>query len=362
MPLYIFKINEKNEIEKSKDLSNIENYKNDKEIFRSSLLTKYFNVIDKNNYYFVIHDDEDLLEQINYFKNNKPPRNKLITLLPNKKPELFFFDEGLKKVMKLKKDIKEYNLNFQKFEENKSFRIIKKQRFYNVVIKSKWITLNAAKIIKEKIEKNNINNKNGRNIESCYIESFSKRMKNIYKLKNRDESYYVLRESELDKEIENRINNKLIMRSEKQDKIINFNKVKSDFLCHIFKNIKIKTNFKTLHKEKWGEKILFIETVIKEFNKDMFSIKEQQALINRIFPSMIYQENNKIFINEQRIKKNISNYLIKNYKFNIIISIIKKSKDIGIMPEIIHYKMLDEALHNHNLKEIERNNKNKKIA
>lgn len=362
MALRIYRITENNTIERSKDITNLENYENNKEIFRASLLTEYFNVVDKTKHYFVVHDDEELIEKIHEAKYKQPEKKKLKNIFPNKKPLMFFNYQDQEITMKLKKDIQEYDLKFEIFNEKEKYRVIKRNRFSEEIIRSKWITLKAALTIKKMIEKNNELNKNERNIEVCSIESLEKRMNNIYRLKNKEEEHYVLREIKIDEIIELNLKNKLEKESIKKDDETNFLKIKSHFLIHILKNVRVKANFKTLQKEKWGEKILIMETKIKEFNKNQFSLKEQKLLLNRIFPSMIYDESQQTFINEQRLKDNSSTYLIKNYKFNVLISIIKKSKDISVIPNKTHYKLLDEALRNHNLKSIEKTKSKKNIS
>ena len=357
MALRIYKINKNNIIYRSKDIKELENYDllNGKEIFRSSLLVSYFNVIDESHHYFVVHDDEELIEKIHEAKYTNHKKKKLIDIFPNKKPIIEFKYENKILSMKIKKNIEDYDLSFENFKESEKYRVVKRKRFSNNIVKSKWVSLNAANTIEKMIENKNKIGKNGRNIEICYIESLEKRTNSIYRLKNRKEEYYVLRELKLDKLLEEKIENKLYIEGIKKDKETNFNKIKSMFLIHIFKNVRIKANFKTLQKEKWGEKILLMETKIKEFDKNQFSIREQKMLLNRIFPSMVYSESHKIFFNEQRLKDNSTTYLIKNYKFNVLISIIKKAKEIGVLPNVHHYRLLDEALRNHNLKSIEKN-------
>ena len=348
MSLYILKIDKKNKIHISKDLSSIENYEDNREVFKSSLLVNYFNAIDKENTYFSVYEEE-IVDKINENLNNPKKKQKLKEILPHGKPYLNFNYENKIIKMNLKKSVEEYSLNFKIFDLKDRCRVIKKKRFENETIKSKWVSRKTALKIKNMIKKNNNYGLNGRNIEVCLIENIEKRMNYIYKMKNRNDNYYILKEIEIDNKIEDILNKKIISESNEKDKKVSFYKIKNEFLSHIFKNIKIKANFQALHKEKWGERVLLMETKIKEFNKNQFSIKEQKMLLNRIFPSMIYDEKTKTFKNEQRLKNDVTTFLIKNYKFNILMSIIKKARDIGIKANINHYKLLEEALTNHQL-------------
>ena len=354
MSLYIIKIDKNKKIHISKDLSSVENYEDNKEIFKASLLVNYFNAIDKDAEYFSAYE-EDLLEQINEKLNSSKKRVKLKEILPYRKPFLLFKYEGRNIKMALKRNIEEYNLDFKKFDPQNRYRVVKKKRFENETIKSKWVNKKTALKIQNIINKNNNYGLNGRNIEVCLLENFEKRMNYIHKIKNRSDNYYILKEIEVDDKIEEILKQKIKEKSKIKDQKISFYKIKNEFLSHIFENIKIKANFQALHKEKWGERVLLMETKIKEFNKDLFSIREQKMLLNRIFPSMIYDEKSKSFKNEQRLKNDVSSFLIKNYKFNVLISIIKKARDIGIKAKTNHYKLLEEALSNHQLRGIEKN-------
>lgn len=354
MSLYIIKINKNKNIYISKNLSLLENYENKKEIFKASLLVNYFNAIDKESQYFSVYE-EDLVEKINEKLNTSKKKFKLKEILPDGKPFLLFKYEEKNVKMHLKRSIEEYNLNFKIFDIKDRYRVVKKRRFENESIKSKWVNKETALKIQNIINKNNNYGLNGRNIEVCLLENFEKRMNYIYRMKNRNDSYYILKEVEVDNKIEEILIKKIKEKSKIKDQKISFHKIKNEFLSHIFKNIKIKANFQALHKEKWGERVLLMETKIKEFDKNLFSIREQKMLLNRIFPSMIYDEKSKTFKNEQRLKNNVSTFLIKNYKFNLLMSIIKKAKDIGIKAKNIHYKLLEEALSNHQLREIEKN-------
>lgn len=354
MSLYIIKINNQNNIHISKDLSSLENYEEGKEVFKASLLVKYFNAIDKENKYFSVYE-EDIVETINEQLNKPKNKTKLRDLLPHGKPFLNFKHQEKNIKMPLKRSIEDYNLEFKKFDIKERYRVVKRRRFKNDVVKSKWVNKKTALKIQNIINKNNRYGLNGRNIEVCLLENFEKRMNYIYKMKNRNDNYYILKEIEVDNRMEEILSKKVLEKSKIKDEKISFNKIKNEFLSHIFKNIKIKANFQALHKEKWGERVLLMETKIKEFNKDLFSIKEQKMLLNRIFPSMIYNEKTKSFKNEQRLKNNISSFLVKNYKFNVLMSIIKKARDIGIKANTKHYKLLEEALINHQLKGIEKN-------
>jgi len=354
MSLYIIKINKNKNIYISKNLSLLENYENKKEIFKASLLVNYFNAIDKESQYFSVYE-EDLVEKINKKLNTSKKKLKLKDILPHGKPFLLFKYEEKNVKMHLKRSIEEYNLDFKIFDIKDRYRVVKKRRFENESIKSKWVNKETALKIQNIINKNNNYGLNGRNIEVCLLENFEKRMNYIYRMKNRNDSYYILKEVEVDNKIEEILIKKIKEKSKIKDQKISFHKIKNEFLSHIFKNIKIKANFQALHKEKWGERVLLMETKIKEFDKNLFSIREQKMLLNRIFPSMIYDEKSKTFKNEQRLKNNVSTFLIKNYKFNLLMSIIKKAKDIGIKAKNIHYKLLEEALSNHQLREIEKN-------
>tara|TARA_Y100000034_G_scaffold55050_3_gene67496 strand:+ start:9044 stop:10186 length:1143 start_codon:yes stop_codon:yes gene_type:complete len=354
MSLYIIKINKNKNIYISKNLSLLENYENKKEIFKASLLVNYFNAIDKESQYFSVYE-EDLVEKINKKLNTSKKKLKLKDILPHGKPFLLFKYEEKNVKMHLKRSIEEYNLDFKIFDIKDRYRVVKKRRFENESIKSKWVNKETALKIQNIINKNNNYGLNGRNIEVCLLENFEKRMNYIYRMKNRNDSYYILKEIEVDNKIEEILTKRIKEKSKIKDQKISFHKIKNEFLSHIFKNIKIKANFQALHKEKWGERVLLMETKIKEFDKNLFSVREQKMLLNRIFPSMIYDEKSKTFKNEQRLKNNVSSFLIKNYKFNILMSIIKKAKDIGIKAKNIHYKLLEEALSNHQLREIEKN-------
>lgn len=354
MSLYIIKINKNKNIYISKNLSLLENYENKKEIFKASLLVNYFNAIDKESQYFSVYE-EDLVEKINKKLNTSKKKLKLKDILPHGKPFLLFKYEEKNVKMHLKRSIEEYNLDFKIFDIKDRYRVVKKRRFENESIKSKWVNKETALKIQNIINKNNNYGLNGRNIEVCLLENFEKRMNYIYRIKNRNDSYYILKEIEVDNKIEEILTKRIKEKSKIKDQKISFHKIKNEFLSHIFKNIKIKANFQALHKEKWGERVLLMETKIKEFDKNLFSIREQKMLLNRIFPSMIYDEKSKTFKNEQRLKNNVSTFLIKNYKFNLLMSIIKKAKDIGIKAKNIHYKLLEEALSNHQLREIEKN-------
>ncbi len=354
MSLYIIKINKNKNIYISKNLSLLENYENKKEIFKASLLVNYFNAIDKESQYFSVYE-EDLVEKINKKLNTSKKKLKLKDILPHGKPFLLFKYEEKNVKMHLKRSIEEYNLDFKIFDIKDRYRVVKKRRFENESIKSKWVNKETALKIQNIINKNNNYGLNGRNIEVCLLENFEKRMNYIYRMKNRNDSYYILKEIEVDNKIEEILTKRIKEKSKIKDQKISFHKIKNEFLSHIFKNIKIKANFQALHKEKWGERVLLMETKIKEFDKNLFSIREQKMLLNRIFPSMIYDEKSKTFKNEQRLKNNVSTFLIKNYKFNLLMSIIKKAKDIGIKAKNIHYKLLEEALSNHQLREIEKN-------
>lgn len=355
MSLYIIKISNKNNISISKELSSLENYEKDKEkeIFKSSLLVKYFNAIDKENRYFSVYED-DIVEKINEKLNQPKNKVKLKDLLPHGKPFLLFKSQEKTVKMPLKRSIKEYDLGFEKFNITDRYRVVKKRRFEKEAVRSKWVNKKTALKIKSIINKNNNYGLNGRNIEVCLFENFEKRMNYIYKMKNRNDDYYILKEIEVDSKIDELLNKQVLEKSKIKDEKISFYKIKNEFLSHIFKNIKIKENFQALHKEKWGERVLLMETKIKEFDKNLFSIKEQKMLLNRIFPSMIYDKKTKDFRNEQRLKNNVSSLLIKNYKFNVLISIIKKARDIGIKANTNHYKLLEEALISHKLKGIEK--------
>ena len=354
MSLYIIKINKNKNIYISKNLSLLENYENKKEIFKASLLVNYFNAIDKESQYFSVYE-EDLVEKINKKLNTPKKKLKLKDILPHGKPFLLFKYEEKNVKMHLKRSIEEYNLDFKIFDIKDRYRVVKKRRFENESIKSKWVNKETALKIQNIINKNNNYGLNGRNIEVCLLENFEKRMNYIYRMKNRNDSYYILKEIEVDNKIEEILTKRIKEKSKIKDQKISFYKIKNEFLSHIFKNIKIKANFQALHKEKWGERVLLMETKIKEFDKNLFSVREQKMLLNRIFPSMIYDEKSKTFKNEQRLKNNVSSFLIKNYKFNVLMSIIKKAKDIGIKAKNIHYKLLEEALSNHQLREIEKN-------
>ena len=221
MSLYIIKIDKNKKIHISKDLSSVENYEDNKEIFKASLLVNYFNAIDKDAEYFSAYE-EDLLEQINEKLNSSKKRVKLKEILPYRKPFLLFKYEGRNIKMALKRNIEEYNLDFKKFDPQNRYRVVKKKRFENETIKSKWVNKKTALKIQNIINKNNNYGLNGRNIEVCLLENFEKRMNYIHKIKNKIDNYYILKEIEVDDKIEEILKQKIKEKSKIKDQKIIF--------------------------------------------------------------------------------------------------------------------------------------------
>jgi hypothetical protein len=300
----------------------------------AKVLIEKLNKKSNSFFYFFVNCDDDLIELIYKLKNN------------------FNFDKS-KEIQNLSSinSIKEINikLNFKCFELSKSFRIYTSNRFDEFIKVSEWTNLEnlikIKKIIKEK------NDENIRDLKIYEFENFNDRMEYIFNKKNREEDYYLDREDILEKEIYSKIESNKNKFGKDKDSLMNLKKIKIDFISHLFKKIKIKENFKyTLQHEQWGEEKYVIETSFECFNKDLLSIKEQKAIINRIFPSMNFKK--ETFFNTEILEKSPSEYNVKNHKINIIIDIMNKSKNANFPITKTHYILMNRAIDNHKLRNI----------
>lgn len=281
-------------------------------------------------YYFSINCEEELIDKV-YF-------------LLNKKNKIDFFN----------KNVDNFLVELEKKLEFKKFNILKKERLYTInrfndnVSISEWTSSANIKEIKKIII---LKNKNTRNIKIFKTETFLERMNYIYNKKNRDEDYYLDREDILDKRIISIIKNSREKIGNIKDLDIDFNEIKIDFISHLFNKIRIRENFKYYFKhESWGDKKYIIETTFCCFDRKKLSIQEQRAIIDRIFPSMNY--NDGVFYNIEILKFSPSVFNIKNHKINIIVSIMSKLKEAKYPIKDIHYELMYKAIDNHGLRDI----------
>lgn len=317
MKQLIFKINKEADIFVSMKIK--------KEQIKS--VVEELNEIDSNNFYFHIKYEDDFLEYLFQYKKN------IKEILKEKKNNLNNINKKIK-------------IEFKNFDLSKQYRILVCERFSNIVKSTQWSEKESIKIIIEKIK--NENKSYIRNIKIYEIENLKQRYERIYDRKNRDEEYYLERETFIDNLIEEKIFNKKSIEGELKDKEINFNEIQTDFLNHLFEKIKIKSNLKyTIKQEEWDGERAVIETIIPVYDKKLLSVEEQKSIINRVFPSMQYVNN--FFYNVEILKDKPSLFNINNHKLEIIISILNKTKSSGFNVTEEHYKKMEIAIQNHNL-------------
>jgi hypothetical protein len=322
LKLEIYKLNKEKVLEKSIKIK--------KEIIKE--VTENLNNMDLENFYFYVDYEDDLLDYMFSYLNDND-----IIVKKNKSNKL----KNVKKII--------IDLKFENFDFNENYRIITCDRFSNIFKYSKWSNIEVAKKIVLKIKE--YNKEKNRNIKIYEVENLQNRYISIYDKKRRETEYYLDRESFLDNVLEDRIKNKKIIEGALIDKDINIDKIRLDFLTHLLKKIKIRANLKyIIKKESWEEERALIETIVPAYNKNLLSIEEQKALINRIFPSIQYINN--FFYNNEILKEKPSIYNVNNHKLDIIVSIINKSKSAGFLVTNMHYDLMHEAVDNHDLRKL----------
>lgn len=349
MNIHILKINNKKEIEISKNLYKEENYTDKENYFKASSLVKYFNAIDKEHIYISTYN---LQEEILLIRNklqkdfNEIKQPILLKNLLHKKSPYINIGKETEKLMKIKKNINEYNLNFKKLDLSENFIVFKTNRFNKKIEKSKIINKVQKNIFVDKTKKEN---KKTRNITVYDLTSLESKFKYIYNTPDREEDYYIEREIKFEEIIKAKLEEKKEKEGLNKDKSINLEDIKLLFLKHIIKELNNKNNLKfNTKKESWNEELFYMSTKFSIFDTNKLSIKEQERLIKIIFPSIYVK--NKNFINKDRLKEKPNNMIIKKYKINLFLSIIKNSKQLIEFLDNDFFEILETALQKHKIR------------
>ena len=280
--------------------------------------------------YFSVTCDEELIEMVFRLKN------------------YYKFEFDTAEYNELLDDIDE-RLEFKRFKTKEIFRVHTSNRFEDRVHISEWTNLSTVTRIKDEINLRNLGNI--RNLKIYQFESFSERLNFIFNRKNRDEDYYLNREFAYERQIMDKMMDDKEKVGNVKDLIIDMKKIRIDFISHLFSKIRVKENFQYMYKcENWGQEKYVIEIFFNCFDRKLLSIKEQQSIINRIFPCMGFNEG--VFYSTELLIEAPSVYNINNHKINIIIDIINKAKKAGFPIVNEHYGLMIKAIENHDLRMI----------
>ncbi len=315
--LYIFKVDNKGNISRSRNVYNIEGKNHESgRIFSASEYVNFLNN-ERPEKFFLSYSNDDFFEKI----NERKPKKKSIN------------DNKLVRV----------DLKFEEFKLENKYRIIRKSRFEDTISKSKWSSKEDIKKGLEVIRKEN--KKRSRNPYVTIVENALSLYQYVYhKDDTIDEREYLLEEKRKEE-----LTKKTINVSKEVDKKFNAEVIKKDFLLHVLNKISVIDNFKVIN----NDNVCLIRTIIPIYDKNKLSIREQEKLIKRVFPSINF--NNDVFSNNELLNGNPHINLIKKHKHAIIMSVLEKSSILGINPVSLHYSALDKALTNHKLDIIESN-------
>lgn len=312
--LYIFKIDNSGNIFRSRNLYNIENKMHSSgRVFSASEYVKFLNN-EREDKYFLSYNNEDFFEKI-ASKKNKSKNIDPIKLV-------------------------RVDLKFEEFNLEKKYRIIRKKRFSDNLSKSNWTTKEEVKKILDVMKTEN--KKKSRNPYVAIVENAQSIYDYVYSSENIEEKEYILNEKR-----KKTLNEKTDKIGAEVDKKFNANVIKKDFLLHVLNKISVIDNFKLIK----NENVCFIKTIIPIYDDNKLSIKEQEKLLKRVFPSINFKEN--IFENKEILNGNPHVSLVKKHKHNVIMSVIEKANILNIVPVSLHYSALDNALKNHKLDIIE---------
>lgn len=314
--LYIFKVNKSGNIFRSRNLYHIEGkIHSSGRLFSASEYVNFLNN-QKEDKFFLSYSNEDFFEKLAEPKKKKKEINEF-------------------KLVRV-------DLKFEEFNLQDKYRVIKKERFSDNLSKSNWYTKEEVKKILDLIKRDN--KKKYRNPYVTIVENAKSVYDYVYSKNNIEEQEYLLSNKR-----KTALNEKSVKIGIEVDKKFNAEVIKKDFLLHVLKKISVIDNFKLVK----NDNVCLIRTIIPLYDKNKFSLQEQEKLLKRVFPSINIQEG--CFINRELLQGNPHINLIKKHKHNVIMSVIEKASIIGVIPVSLHYNALESALKNHKLDIIETN-------